>query len=448
MPSFSDFIGKAGGSAEQLFLWGVLSQVVQALTGPYMAALAQAMLTEDPNTPLSPAEAAGLVARGLITADHGAGSAAKAGVAASVFTDMVKAASSAPDLGTLVAAMQRRLIPAGSDDPEQLSLYGGLTDAGIRPEWHDVIAKLTVQIPTGPEVMNAWLEGQIGRDEAHRRWLESGSDPTWFQTAYDANGEAPTPVQALELLNRGIIPLHGTGPGATSYEQAFLETVTAMFHGGQLTHDQAATLLMKQGLSQELATAYLAPAHTSTATATEKHLAKTDVLTLYADKIMPRAAAVKALVSLKYTAADAGLLLDLVDLRQTTAQLRAGVTRVRALYQSQKIDAAGATAALHELGITHADAVTLIDTWRITQSHTVKILTPSQIENAVYYDLITETEGMARLMTEGYDEADAWLALSVRLHSPLKTVPRPAAAGVAPPPVLPAPAPTPPPVTG
>lgn len=444
---------KSGGQAEQLLLWGVLQQLLQPLLAPLTTELSKLMYSATPDVPLSPADAAGLVARGLIDDGTGQDIANDNGIGQTDFHKLVDAARSAPDLGTLVAAFQRQLIHQGADDPRQLSLFGGLTDSGLRPEWFPIIEKLAVQIPSTAEVMNAWLEGQIERPEALRRYLEAGGDPTWFQTSYNANGEAPTPIQLLELVNRGIIPWNGTGPGVVSYAQGFLEgpwrnkwepsfralaehvtpprSVTAMYHAHQLTRDEAAAELKKSGLSPAMITAYLAPA-IHDATTSEKHLAKGDVLSLYTDKLLTHTQAHAALVALKYSATDADHLLDLTDLKDVTAQLRAGVTRVRSLYQGGKLTASEAADALHALGVAAPQAHDLIDTWNVTQAHRVHELSAAQIESAMHYDLITEAEAMARLIALGFDQADAWLALSVRNHAPLKTIPRPADLGPAP----------------
>ena len=454
MPSFADFIGSAGSSAEQLFIWQVLGQIVGAVMLPFTQALTQTLLRADPNTPLDANIAAAMVAQGLLDQQAGLDQALKIGINADNFAHMVEAARGGPDLSAAVAAFQRGLIPQASGDITVPSLDTALTQSGLRTEWHDMITALAVQIPSIAEVMNAWLEGQITEDEARTRYLAAGGDPTWFQTSYNANGQPPTPSQALELLNRGIIPESGVGPDSVSYEQAFLEgpwrnkwlqpflalryyyppprTVTAMYHAGQLTHDQAAHYLTAQGLDQTLVAAYLSPSHSSTATASEKHLAKTDIISAYTDKIMTKADALTALEALKYSAQDATVLLELADLKISLAQVRAGVNRIRTLYQSGTISATEADSALQALGSTPTQAIDLIDTWKVSTSHATRELSAAQIENAAYYDLISKDDALARLVGLGYDEADAWLALAVRQHSAVGLPPRPPSLGPAP----------------
>lgn len=445
MAGLGDLFGK-GSIGEQLFVWGLLSQVVQALTAPGVTELGYASNSTFPNQVLPPAELAELVARTLNDPGSAANDAQKAGISNDRFDKLVKGATHAPDLGAVITAFQRKLIGSGVQDGNDVSLFGALTDAGIRQGWHSVLEALAVQIPTVAEVMNAWLEGQISEEEARTRYLAAGGDPTWFQTSYNANGEAPTPVQALELWNRGIIPENGTGPDAVSYEQAFLEgpwrnkwlpafkalreylppprTVTAMYHQGQLTHDRAAELLIKQGLAPDLAAAYLSPSSGHAAT-TEKTLAKTDITALYGDGLMSKTDALAALEALKYTAHDAALILELIDVRINAQQVTAGVSRTRTLFAAGKLTEAQARTALTDLGVAATQAAGIVDTWAVTGATEVRSLTAAQIEAAWFYQLISTTDALDQLVSIGYDALDAWLLLSIRNKGPLTDVPRP-----------------------
>lgn len=436
-----------GSTAEQFLIWGVLQQIIQPLLAPLTTELGKLVYSAAPDVPLTPADAAALVARGLI--DHGTGQdiANDSGIGGSDFDKLVNAAGHGPDLGAVIAAYQRGYIGAGGDQGDDVSLTGALKDLGVRDGWHDIVQKLTVQIPTVAEVMNAWLEGQISEGEARTRYLAAGGDPTWFQTSYNANGTAPTPMEALELLNRGIIPEGGTGPDSVSYTQAFLEgpwrnkwlgpflalreylppprTVTAMFHEGQLDHATALDLLVKQGLTSTLAAAYLAP-KASTASSTDKVLAKTDILAAYADGIMSHDDALAALVKLKYSQHDAALILRLQDVRTATKQTAAGVSRTRALYNAGKISRADAQHALAALGVSADQAKAMVDVWSVTDLPPVRTLSEAQVTAAWQIGLITAEDAMARLETLGYDAIDAWLLLSIRAKGPVADLPRPA----------------------
>lgn len=429
-----------GSIGEQLFIWGVLNNLVSALIGPGIQELTNLVNQAAPLVPLDPGDLASAVGRGLIDQTSGQNEAKLSGISNASFDDLARWAQHAPDMGVIVQALQRGLLIAGNSDGLEISFNGALTNAGIPEEWHGIIQDLAVSIPTGAEVMNAWLEGQITESEANTRWTAAGMDPTWFQNAYNANGQAPTPVQALELWNRGIIPQSGTGPGAVSYEQAFLEgpwrnkwlpafeslreyfppprTVTAMYHQGQLTHDEAAQYLTWQGLKPSLVTAYLSKS-TTTTTAVAKKLTEGNIEELYSDGILTESQAVAHLVAAGYSSDDAALILKLADVKATTAALTAGISAVKTRFQAGKLTKPQAVALLVQLEVPAAQASSVVDTWSLTASHTVKLLTPQQIGEAFFVQIFTEDEAIAQLVGLGYDEFDAWVVLSLTVGKAL-----------------------------
>lgn len=446
MASLGGVFGE-GNTARQLLVWQVLAQVISNLAAPAFTELAKLSNSAAPVQPLDPVVAAQATARGHLSADDGRGYARQVGLDHPLFDIMTKVAQRAPDLSMAFELYRRKAIPLGSDDPAERSLRGALTDAGIPDAWHAAVTELAVAVPDQSQVLTAWLTGQITPAEAHERLLKAGMAPDWIESAYNAEGQAPTPTQALDLLNRGIIPEFGSGPGVVSYEQAFLEgpwrnkwlraflalreylppprTVTAMYHAGQLDHAKAAELLRKYGLAADLAEAYLSKA-SSAHTATEKHLAKSEVTALFADKLMTREQAVKALEALKYATHDANLILDLVAAKEQASQTNQAVTRVRALYTAGKLTDSDAANLLHQLGVAATQTSAVIATWRLTKTHTTRLLTAAQVEGAWHYGVIDTRSAMTLLQGMGYDEFDAWVALSVRNHAPLSDYPRPA----------------------
>lgn len=445
MAGFGD-IFKEGSTAEQFLIWGVLQQVLQPLLLPFTAELQKLVLSATPVIPMSPTDAAAATARGFIDKGTGQDKANDSGIGSHDFDILTNLAQHAPDLSVVFELYRRGIIGQGNPHPGEVSVRGALTDAGIPADWHGAVTQLATAVPDQSQVLTAWLTGQIPAGEARQLLEQAGMDPKWVQTAYNAEGQAPTPTQLLELWNRGIIPEGGTGAGAVSYEQGFLEgpwrnkwlaafkalreylppprTITAMFHAGQLSHAKAAELLDKQGLDPELVQAYLAKS-SKTVHPTEHLLTKTELTQAYADGLMSRADATKALEALHYTPHDAALVLELIDVRVKTSQLNSGVTRVRSLYEQGKLTDAQARSLLHDLGLATAQAAAVVQTWSLTQAHKTRALTPAQIESAWYYELIDTGSALSLLQAAGYDDFDAWVALSVRNKGPLKDVPRP-----------------------
>lgn len=445
MSGLGDLFGK-NSTAEQLFVWGILNQLISAAVGPGVQEISNTVNGFAPLVPLDPSILAGAVIKGLIEAGNAQSEAAKNGIDQNNFTILTQLAVNPPDIGALVSGLQRGEVDLGEPGALGTTFYGALTLAGIPADWQPLFKALATQLPSGAEVLNALLEGQIGEVEAQTRWVQAGMDPTWFESAFNANGEAPTPVQALEMWNRGIIPEDGTGPAAVSYEQAFLEgpwrnkwldsfkalriyyppprTVTAMYHQGQLNHDQASGYLAKQGLPADLVTAYLSKS-TSSATVADKILAKGDVVSLYKDKLITHDVAIAHLVALKYSADDAALILEIADLASVKSALTAGVARVRVLYLAHKVTETDAEASLVSLGVTKEQATQIIDTWALTSVQITKTLTASEIVAAWYYVVIPTDEAITQLEALGYETDDAWVLLSTRAKGAIVGSPLP-----------------------
>lgn len=436
MPSISDLF-KSGSIGEQLLVWGVLNQLISAAIAPAVSDITQAVNSLDAVSPLSPQELAAAVNRQFISASEGASEAAKSGIGLGRFAQLVDLAGDAPAPGLLAEALRRQIIPEAGTGADAVTFDQGIAEGNLRPKWTDMVKQLSISIPSIAEVMNAWLEGQIDETEANRRYLEAGGDPTWFQTSYNANGSAPTPMEALEMLNRGLIAETGTGPESTSYEQAFLEgpwrnkwepafrglgiyvpparTVTAMLKEGSVTSAQALAYFRAGGLSAETAAQYLAAA-SHTATAAQKELSQSQTIALYEDKLITRDEAHTELVALKYSPGDATLLLELADAKAAASATKSATTRIRTLYLAGHDDAATALSALHALGVPDDSATALLAVWDLERIASTKTLSAGQVESALYYGIIDQPTAQARLVAMGYTPHDAWIALSVRMH--------------------------------
>lgn len=443
MAGLGDLFNK-GSIGEQLLVWGALNQIIGAAIGPGIVEIQATVNSAAPTTPLTPSQLAELVHREIVGQADGADEAAKSGINADRFDHLVDLTAGAPGVGVLVEALRRKLIPEAGQGSDAASFAQGIRESGLGDKWEPIIRELSVQIPTIQEVMNAWLEGQIEEGEANERYLAAGGDPTWFQTSYNAQGSAPTPVQALEMLNRGIIGESGTGPESTSYEQAFLEgpwrnkwlpaflalrtyvppprTVTAMLRSGTLTSGQAMAYYQAYGLSAETAAQYVADA-SHHATAAARSLSQAQTVKLYSDRLLSRADAIQHLTDLKYSQADAELLISLADFESASSATRQAVSRVQSLYLAGKEDAATATHSLNALGVPVDQANELVSIWDLERAATTKSLTATQIEQAFQYQLMDQATAQAELVGLGYSQHDAWLLLSIRAKMALPNEP-------------------------
>lgn len=441
MASLSELFGSES-TAQQFLIWGVLNQLAGAALAPATADITQAVNSLDPVLPLTPQELAVGVVRGKIADTDAVTEAAKSGTGAGRFAQLVELGKSPPDLGLIIAAVQRTYGQVGPGMSVPVSLDEVLTDLGIDPAYAPLITAATFVQPSAAEVLNAWLEGQIEEAEAVARIQATGLDPSWIQTAYNANGQAPTPVQLLDMWNRGIIGEGGTGQGVVSYDQGFLEgpwrnkwldsfkalrvyltpprTVTAMLKEGSLTEARATQLLQDNGLDAQSIAEYLTAA-SHTTTVAQRELTQAQIVSAYEDGLLTQDQAHADLVSARFTASDATLLLELADKKKALAASKSAITRLQTLYLSGHNSAAVTRTGLESLGVTDAQVTALIATWDLEKVVEVKTLSEAQIIAAVYYGGLTFDTGVTRIVALGYSKTDAEILIYNRQHGFPKT---------------------------
>lgn len=444
-------------SARQLFVWGILYGLISSVFQPVTTEIEQdaweVAVKANLHRALTPDELAVQVVRGWRTEGNGEAEAMKAGVAQNDFASMVATRRNPIAPEEAAVALRRHIIPptaaAGAPSFDNAVKQGNLGD-----QWGPVIKELAKTIPSPADVLQAYLEGQIN-DEATARALytavggldvDNANNVDWFRLMFETRGSAPTPMEALTMLNRGIIPLEGTGPTSTSYHQAFLEgpwrnkwldaflglrfylppprTVVAMIRAGSLDAATALSLLEKQGLTPQLAAAYIADASHGRTTASKK-LNVSTIEQLFLDKAITQTEAHAYLIQLGYEDAEANLLLESANLRQTHSDLTKNITRIASYYVAHKIDQATASTMLAGLGLPSDQITHLLQGWNIDRRANVRRLSEAQIVAAWFYKNMTLDEAMGALEADGLTPFDAWVVLSNRNKGPLPNRPAP-----------------------
>ena len=431
-------------SMEQLVVLLLLSQAIQPALAPYQREIMSLAQTSFPNTPLSPADLASAVVRGFLKVGDAKGRASENGIDAGNFMTMVRLAAEALGPDAAAVALRRGIIPEDSGDPDKPGFVQAIQQGNLRDMWAPVVKALAVNEPTPGDILDALLQGQTDKATAVDLFVKLGGDPAYFDLLFNTRGSAPTPVEAATMANRGVIPWDGEGPGVVSFHQAFLEgpwrdkweaafkalaayfppprTVTAMVHEGSMTDADATKYLMEQGLSADLAAAYVESAHHQKLQAT-KDLARGTVEALYRDRIIDRATAQTFIERLGFTAADADFILSVVDVQRVQASLSSAVSRIRTLYVSYKLPRSGALSTLAAMQIPQDQVAALMEIWDLERAANVKVLTPGEIASAFHYGVLDQATAQAELERLGYAPHDAWVVLSVREHGPLDNEP-------------------------
>lgn len=433
----------ANNTLLQIVVWNTAGSVVNAVLSPYLQAISNQVNAVTPLVPLSPAELAQAVIRNERTEAEAAAEARMSGLSPERFHTLTRLVGQAPGPEALAEALRRTIIDEGT-------YLRGIRQGNLRDEWADLVKRLSVREPSPVDALEALLEGQLDEGRARALYARFGGAPEHFDWLFDTRGTAPTPTQALELANRGIIPWDGEGPGVTSFRQAFLEgpwrnkwagpfralgeylppprTVTAMYKEGSITRERAIELLRKQGLAPDLAVAYVSSGSDQKVEKT-KELAQATITTLYRDRIVPRPDALAMLGSLGYDAEEAGWILEVEDVRVAQRFLAAAVGRVRTLYVRRRITRAQASTALGELQVPASGASDLLAIWDWERAAAIPDLTAAQITAAFRVGVFVQPDAQVELEALGYTPHDAWVLLSITAKRALPDEPARAALG-------------------
>lgn len=431
MAGLSDIVGNLLGKesmARQFFMWNVAGAVATTGLEPFLTELRNTVNSNHPLVPLSPADLADMTVRGAIEHGQAAEEAAKSGVSRRDFDLIVENTGEPPSVLDMLQLMRRNIV--SKDD-----VVRAIKQSRVKNEWIDTILKLGVQPPTPTDILRATLQGQIDTEGGRELYTKLGGDPQYFQLMYDTEGSAPTPNEAAQMANRGIIPWDGTGPEAVSYEQAFLEgpwrnkwsapfrknaeylppprTVTAMYNSGGLTRGTASSLLSRAGLSPDLVAAYLSDA-SKTKTTKVKQLAESTVGTLYQDQAIDDNQASLMLQKLDYTHEETLFILLTWQMAREEKFKTTAIGTVHTQYVNHKISVDSARALLDKLGVPANQRDNLITLWSMEAMTKVTLLTPAEIRKAVTkVGNMTMEEGIGRLLQHGYSPEDALIYMEL-----------------------------------
>jgi len=437
-------IPKAGGGpGTASFEQGIREGRLSDKWTPMMEALSTAIL--------SAPDAAAAVVRNFLSSAEGQAVAAKSGVSADTFATLVHLSGDAPGPQQLAEALRRGAIADTGTGAESTSFAQGIAEGRLSNKWAPVIKDLALDWPTPIAALNAQLKGAFTGDEGKALYAKLGGDLQFYDWLLFSEGSAPTPNEAADMARRGIIPKDGTGPNATTYEQAFLEgpwrnkwapafweysqwiptarEVITLLKDGAVDKATAATWMKRAGADDATTAAFIAEADTALLS-DYKGLTTSAVLNMYYHRLITPADASTILESLHVSVQAVPLMLAYADLQRAIAQQNSAITRVGTLFAARKITADTAKQSLLTLQVPPAALDDIMATWQLENSINVKLLTEAQIVNAWSLGIMTQGEAETELGNIGFTPYDAWVLLSIKAKGPLDGKPSP---GPAPP---------------
>lgn len=443
MASFGDVFGE-GSVAYQMFVWGILNQVVQNLASPGFTELAATVNEAAPVQPLSAADAATAANRSFLTVAAATGEAAKNGVNAARFETLRQLAGNAPAPEELATALRRGIIPADGSGPDATSFVQGIAEGNLLDKWGPVIQALAKQIPSPADIVNGIVRNQVTAAEGQQLFNTVGGDDTYLQLLVDINGRPPAPQQLIELAQRGIIPWDGTGPDATTYQQGIFEgdskdkwepilrhlseyyptasEALELYRWGEFDQAQTAALLTQRGMTADQVAAWLGYADQN-AINDYRGLTEQSVLAMLSINYIDDAQATVMLQALHRGDEAIKQLLSYAHIQRAIQAVNQGIGRVGSLYQSRKITQATARDALNSLGVLPTAIPDILADWDAIAGVNVKTLTEAQVADAYEYGIMTVDEALQELQNIGYTPYDAWVVLSIKAKQALPDKP-------------------------
>lgn len=392
----------------------------QAAAASDISELQQLSFAENPVQPVAPPELALGRLRGIDAPFDYEAEGKRSGTDADRLQFMEDITGEPPGLEQLLEAYRRGYI----DRP---TLERGIRQSRVRNEWIPTVEQLRFMPPGAGEVLGGWVQSHLSDDEAHRKLADAGVDPAEHQWLYDTTGRPPAPEMMLNLLNRRFLSEDEVrlaireSDVKNKYIDAILEsrkyippvrTIGVLIANGALTDEQGLALYAENGVRPEDAAAYVTSAHHAK-TASHKHLAISEIGTLYEERYIPRDDAIGAMVDMGYTAADAGLVLEVADLRRWRKFLDQAVSKVHSLYVAHKMADTEAQLLLDQLGIPPDQKADLLALWDLQKQANIRTLTEAQVIKAMNYGVITAEQAKAELVGMGYQPADADVLIAI-----------------------------------
>lgn len=375
---------------------------------------------------ITPADAADMTVRGIISQDEGRQIAAKSGYTPEDFDKLVL------DTGAPLA-LEQLLLLYRRGQVNDAELEHGIRQSRIRNEWIPFAKELRYAPPSASDAIRAAVQNQLPHDEAIRKFSEAGLNPTEFDWMFNTAGRPPGTQELITLARRGLISIDVVKQAVresdikTKYVDIIAEmyeyrppprTIVALMRAGTISDSEGLRLLIQQGLKPALAEAYVHEAHKGR-TETARHLAQSQILKLYHERAIDVDQTLKMLEGIGWSETDAQFLIMAQDLQREAQALEAALTHVHSLYVGHKTDRSVAVSSLAALGIPQTQAAHLLELWDYERSVNVPTLTRAQVAAAYKWNLLNQDDALAKLQALGYSADDATLILELAVHHPL-----------------------------
>jgi hypothetical protein len=409
--------------------WDWLIQVIGAIGGGIAiigglgAVDAQPLINkywaQYPSRPISPADAADMVERNIISQGEGEAFAAMSGISAPYFDLMVQDTGEPYGIEQALSLLRRGLI---SEAEFTTVLYY----SRVRNDFLGDVLNLQWDTMTAGDAITAALKGVLDPNTAETLFGQAGGLVSQFQTLLDTAGDPIGVEQAMALLNHGYIaesdaeevirhsrinPIFENMALLTRFKFLAPYQVVQAVKAGTATIEQGTEWLLAEGYPVDQVTAVL-QANAAPATAAAKEVTESQIAEMYEQGYISLQEAEARLQALGYKQTDTDFILAVYDESRRLTMVKAAVGQIRKVYLAGRIDNATATTDLQALGVDQEAIGTYLAIWTVEQQTELKELTAAQIGDSVKAGYMTTDDATGRWESMGYNATDAGLLLA------------------------------------
>lgn len=368
---------------------------------------------------LSPADLALAYLRTDIPQDEMYAYGAKLGVSHADMDILIGNTGEPLGLQELLEAYRRGFI-------NQDTLERGIRQSRVRNEWIPTAEALRYAPMGTADAVRAVVENYINTDEGQAIAEQNGLTPDHWPILVESWGRPLAHMEMASLVHRGLAD-------RTQFDQAMRESdvkdkyidlsfeiatpllperlIVSAIRYNAIDLTQGSEMLLARGYSADSVKVLLKLGLAEAAGSTHE-LTRAEITSLYQEGGLSRAEATTHLEAIGFSAGVADEVLQVVDLKQHAAEVRAEVSAIRTSYLAGGIDDMQATTELKNLGLTDAVAANDVETWKREKRRAAKSLSEAQIVKAAGSGVMPYDTALALLQAIGYPKGDAVVLLA------------------------------------
>lgn len=364
--------------------------------------------------PLSPADLADMVVRGIKTQSEAATVAAESGVDASDFDSLVLDTGEPLALQQLLEAYRRGFI-------NRDRLDRGIRQGRTRNEWIDVAERLRFSPMSVADAVNSVVQNHMDAATGNAISEQNGLEPGSFDILLQTAGEPLSRTEMQELYNRGLVTREQVDqaqresrlkdkyiPYSFELHRRIMPVnyVQRALRYAVIPHDAAVRAVMDNGFNKDDAEILVASG-SAEKIQTYKNRVVSAVEVAYEENTISDVTAKSMVTSLGFDDSEAAFIVQAAGFRRDARLVNQAIGLIRGRYVQHRLSRQQASNDLDSAGVPAAQRDFMLRLWDIEYAAHTRGLTEAQVIRAMKKSTITPDDALQRLLDMGYSQDDA-----------------------------------------